>query len=143
MKPGEIYRHEKFYLSRETGEFQAKFFLVLALTPSDDIIARLLTSRAHGRREQPPCFHGDPYPSYYLGELGGPLKKKSWLDLRKFDELDRYEIDRNMKKGLVTAVMSVAEQTLFDLMECAANAEDTTVFQSRYILDALSTMRSG
>jgi hypothetical protein len=143
VKPGDIYRHEKFYLNRETGEFQAKFFLVLALTPSDDIIARLLTSRAHGRREHPPCFHGDPYPSYYLGELGAPLTKKSWLDLRKFDELDRSVIDRNFKKKLVTHVINISGQTLFDMMECAANAEDTTAFQCRHILDTLSRMRNG
>lgn len=143
MKPGEIYRHEKFYLSAETGEFQSKYFLVLALTPSDDIVSRLLTSRAHGRRETPPCFHGDPYPSFYLGVIGDPLNRKSWLDLRKFEDRDGTTIDRNVKKGLVTHVASVAGQLLFDLMECAANAEDTTAQQSGYILDALSKLRDG
>jgi hypothetical protein len=143
VKPGEVYKHENFYLNREMGELQVKFFMVLALTPSDDIISRLLTSRAHGRREAPPCFHGDPYPGYFLGVPGNPLKKKSWLDLRKFGDLDSSVIDRNVKKGLVTHVVTVAGQVLFDLMECAANAEDTTALQSRYILDALSRIRNG
>ena len=120
-----------------------KFFIVLALMPSDDIVSRLLTSRIHGRREAPPCFHGDPYPSYYLGVLGDPLTKKSWLDLRKFDDLDRSTIDRHYKKGLVTHVATVSGQVLFELMECAANADDTTTLQSRHILDALSRIRNG
>jgi hypothetical protein len=71
------------------------------------------------------------------------LKKKSWLDLRKFGDLDSSLIDRNVKKGQVTHVVTVAGQVLFDLMECAANAEDTTALQSRYILDALSRIRNG
>lgn len=143
MKSGEIYKHAQFYPNAETGELLPKFFLVLALTPADDIVARLLTSRPHGRRETPPCSHGDPYPSYYIGVIGAPLDKKSWLDLRKFDDLDSATINGNTKRGLVTHVATVAGQVLFDLMECAANAEDTTTQQSRYILDALSELRSG
>ena len=103
MKSGEIYKHAQFYPNAETGELLPKFFLVLALTPADDIVARLLTSRPHGRRETPPCSHGDPYPSYYIGVIGAPLDKKSWLDLRKFDDLDSATINGNTKRGLVTA----------------------------------------
>jgi len=46
MQPGQIYRHEDFYFSAETGRYVPKYFAVLALTPGGDVVARLLTSRA-------------------------------------------------------------------------------------------------
>ncbi len=97
MQVGEIYRHEAFYLNQESGEFEPKYLLLLATLPSGDFVARLLTSRAHGRPEDPPCFHGNPYPSYYLGVLGGPLGAKSWLDLRFLEDFDELEFQRRVK----------------------------------------------
>lgn len=66
MQPGEIFRYDDFYLSHETGAFESKYLVFLALTPGGDIVARLLTSRAHGRPENPPCYHGYPYPASTL-----------------------------------------------------------------------------
>ena len=54
----------------------------LAVLPGGDLVGRDLTSRAHGRPVAPPCYHGDPYPGFYLGILGGQLQRESWLDLR-------------------------------------------------------------
>lgn len=56
MHPGEIYRHDAFYRDPETGTLEPKYLVLLATLPSDDLVARLLTSRPHGRREQPPAF---------------------------------------------------------------------------------------
>jgi hypothetical protein len=69
MVPGRIFRHEQFYLDRDTGLLRPKYFLVLAVQSSGDCVARLLTSRAHGRPEDPPCFHGTPYPGFFLDVL--------------------------------------------------------------------------
>jgi hypothetical protein len=142
MLSGEIYRHEQFYIDRETGEFKPKYFIVLATTPSEDIIARLLTSRSHGRRENPPCFHGDPYPGYFLGVPGDPLAHKSWVDLRKFDDLDGLTLQRDQKRNLIRLATALADSVLFAVMECVANAADTTNMQSRIFLDTLSTLRN-
>jgi hypothetical protein len=60
VQPGALYRHEAFYLSTETGEYEAKFLVLLATLPGGDIVARLLTSRAHGRPEHPFVFMGTP-----------------------------------------------------------------------------------
>jgi hypothetical protein len=49
--PGEICRHERFYRDRQ-GNWQRKYLLVLAGTPAGDVIYRLLTSRAAGRRRR-------------------------------------------------------------------------------------------
>jgi hypothetical protein len=45
VKPGEIYRHEAFYRNSSTGVLEPKYLIVLARTPGDDVVARLLTSR--------------------------------------------------------------------------------------------------
>jgi hypothetical protein len=110
---GAIYRHEAFYRSAESGRLEPKYLVLLATLPSDDLVARLLTSRSYGRPEDPPCFHGRPYPSFYLGLLGGPLRAKSWVDLR----------------------------VLVRLLDCVAAAEDTTRLQEQTIRDELSRLR--
>jgi len=91
VQSGDIYRHEAFYRSAETGRLEPKYLVLLAALASGDWVARLLTSRQHGRPEQPPCFHGRPYSSFYLGVIGGPLPAKSWVDLRYLEDFDEFE----------------------------------------------------
>jgi hypothetical protein len=76
MESGAVYRHDRFYLDRETGELRAKFLLFLAPMRGGDWVARLLTSRENMRPRVPPCFLGDPYPGYYLGVPGPPLVRE-------------------------------------------------------------------
>jgi hypothetical protein len=141
LRSGEVYRHEAFYLNVETGELEAKYFLLFATPPSGDAVARLLTSRQHGRPENPPCFHGHPYSSFYLGVLGGPLSAKSWVDLRYLDDFDGVELQRRLKTKRISLVMRVPIETLTDVLACAAGADDTTRFQERAIRDELSRLR--
>ncbi len=141
MRPGWIYRHETFYVDRETGQLQPKFLVALTKTPGGDIVARLLTSRAHGRPEHPPCYHGDPYPGFYLGVLGGPLTTKSWVDLRLLDDLDGRDASDLIKKGVMPEVMQVPVTALPALLECVAGANDTTRLQERSIRDELARLR--
>ena len=133
MQPGEIYRHEAFYRSSETGALEAKYFVLLAILPGGDFIARLLTSRPHARPETPPCFHGHPYSSFYLGIVGGPLSVKSWVDLRYLDDFDEFEFRRRLGNKRIVFVTSLAKPVVPDLLDCAARAEDTTRLQERAI----------
>ncbi|WP_257386495.1 hypothetical protein [Tahibacter caeni] len=88
MDVGDICCHDQFYQDAN-GQLRPKYFLVPARTAQGDVIARLLTSRYREFRPvDPPCHHGDPYPGFYFGVLGGPLTRESWLDLRPFDDLD-------------------------------------------------------
>lgn len=141
MNPRDIYRHDEFYRSRETGELERKYFVVLARLPGDDVVARLLTSRAHGRPENPRCSHGVPYPSFYVGVLGNPLSKKSWVDLRYFEDLDPSSAPRLIQKGILAHVSTVPVETFVELLDCAARADDTSKVQERAILDQLARMR--
>ena len=99
---GRIYRDSSFYVDLDSGELKPKFFLVLAAPPKSDIVIRLLTSRYAGvRPEVPPCFHDDPYPGFFLGIAGGPLNHKTWLDLRKVDDLDPWDFKRYREAGRI------------------------------------------
>ena len=141
MDAGEIFEHHYFYRDPGTRAWQRKYFVVLAVNPAGDIVARLLTSRPHERPEQPPCFHGPPYPGFYLGVIGGCLVAKSWVDLRYLDDLDAMSVERDLATGTVIGVGQVSRSQLIPLLECAAAADDTTRMQSRAILDALSRSR--
>lgn len=140
MKVGDIYRHDSFYPDPRTGELLAKYLVILARLASGDLVARLLTSRAHGRPERPPCSHGNPYSGYYVGVLGGPLGAKSWVDLRPFRDLDEVDCRRELRAGVLSLAGSVPLTELRPLLECAAAAEDTTRLQERAIRDQLATM---
>jgi len=141
VKPGEIYAHDRFYRDRTDGQFKRKFILVLAVPKGRDLVARLLTSRAHGRPEAPPCFHGDPYPGYYLGVLGGSLSAKSWVDLRGLDDLDVDEFGVVLKKGYAQLVTSIQPSVLAEVLDCAARADDTTRLQETLIRDTLANLK--
>ena len=139
MIVGEIYRHREFYTDSLSGALLPKFLLILALPQGGDVVARLLTSRHAGTRpEQPPCHHGDPYPGFYLGIPGSALTTKTWVDLRKLDDLDIDVFNGWLRKGDITLVTSLAPQQLRATLECAASADDTTRQQERSIRDAIA-----
>jgi hypothetical protein len=130
--PGQIFRHTRYY--RDDSGWQTKYLLVLA-ADADNVVYRLLTSRAHARPEIPPCYHGDPYPGFYLGLIGGSLSAKSWLDLRRQDDYDRRKFSADVEAGLVTLETTVAVAQLCAALDCAANAQDTSRQQTRQMRD--------
>lgn len=141
MQPGEVYRHEAFYLNDETGELEAKYVLLLATLADGDLVARLLTSRPHGRPEHPACFHGYPYSSFYLGVLGNPLSAKSWLDLRYLEDFDGVEFRRRLQTKRLRLIMPITKTMFVDALGCAAGADDTSRSQERAIRDQLALLR--
>ena len=141
IAPGRVFRHDRFYLSRETGEFEPKYLVSLAQTPGGDLVMKLLTSRAHGRPESPPCYHGHPYPGFYLGVLGTPLTARSWLDLRGLPDFDPIEFSNKCKRGQIVEVARLSPSVLGAMLECVANADDTTRLQERSIRTALESLR--
>jgi len=140
VAPGQIYRHNRFYRD-SVGQWQTKYLVVLTGTPDGDVVFRLLTSRAHGRPEQPPCYHGNPYPSFYLGYLGGALTAKSWLDLRRYDDYDGISFAANLTARDLSLVATLPQEILCQALDCAANADDTTRQQERLIRDQRAALR--
>lgn len=132
--PGEIYRHDRFYRN-EQGAGEAKYIVVLAFTPGQDIVHRTLTSRRNGRPEEPPCYHGDPYPGYYLGVPGNPLTRPTWVDLRATDDYDSDDFNIDMANGALQLIMTLPLPVLCAVLACTANAQDTTRQQNQALLD--------
>jgi hypothetical protein len=138
---GAIYRHEAFYRNAESGRLEPKYLVLLAALPSEDLVARLPTSRSHGRPEDPPCFHGRPYPSFYIGLLGGSLRAKSWVDLRYLDDFEGIGFKRRVNGGRIVPVTLMRRDVLVELLDCVAAAEDTTRLQEQAIRDELTRLR--
>ncbi|MEX2149680.1 MAG: hypothetical protein WD793_05670 [Steroidobacteraceae bacterium] len=137
MEAGDIYCRKNFYADPLTGELLPKYLLFMAPTRGGDWVFRLLTSREHGRRREPPCFHGDPYPGYFLGTLGGPLVKDSWVDLRSCPDADVDDVRGLIMKGVMKLVSQLTGRQLRAALECTAAAADTTRQQEQAIRDLL------
>jgi len=140
MEAGDIYRRENFYADALTGELLPKFLLFMAPTRGGDWVFRLLTSREQGRRREPPCSHGDPYPGYFLGTPGGPLVKDTWVDLRSWPDADADDARRLIGKGVMTLVSRLTGRQLRAALECTAAAADTTRQQEQAIRDLLAEL---
>lgn len=140
MQPGDIYRHAAFYVDA-AGEIKSKYLLVLAVPPGADVIARLITSRPHGRPEIPACYHGLPYGGYFLGIPGDPLTRKSWVDLRYLDDLDPADAHANQTRGTLSRVAALQTNILCAVIECVAGADDTTRRQEKCLRDTLAALR--
>lgn len=141
MTPGALIRHEAYYSDTTTGAMRTKYLLVLAAPKAGDVVFRLLTSRQNDRPETPPCFHGMPYPGFFLGLIGGHLTKPSWLDLRASNDLDADYLDLHLRKGRATIVGTLDTPRLIAALECAAAADDTTRHQESMMRDVLAALR--
>lgn len=142
LKAGTILRHARFYADPESGELKPKFLFVLATTSDGDVVWRLLTSRQYGRPENPRCYHGDPYPGFYLGvvDTSAGLGKKSWLDLHPLDDGDGVEVAKLLDAGVLTIEATITRDSLRAALECTAAADDTTRAQERAIRDQLAAL---
>ncbi|MSQ70495.1 MAG: hypothetical protein EXR27_04270 [Betaproteobacteria bacterium] len=132
--PGDIHRHGSFYRGND-GNWFPKFLLVLAFSPSRDIVYRLLTSEPHGRPTIPPCHHGNPYSGYFIGVPGGPLTRPTWIDLRSADDYDEKYFTEEMAADRLAFVVKLPFPKFCDVLSCAAGSEDTTNQQSRAMRD--------
>ena len=139
--PGEIYRHGAFYLD-EQSRWLPKYLVLLARLPGDDLIFRLLTSRQRDRPRDPPCFHGDPFPGFYVGHIGSPLDSETWIDLRPSEDYDGHSFRVDMREGTLQRVAALSMEMLRPLLACAAQAPDTTNQQSHAIRDLIASMPS-
>lgn len=124
VQPGRIYHHDRFYRDSD-GNPHGKYLLILAKAPGDDLVVRLLTSRQHGRRRNPPCCHDDPYPGFYLGYLGGELTAESWLDLRGMEDLDGAKFAPKLERGILRFICELPHDRFCEALSCAAGADDT------------------
>ena len=136
---GEVYLHADYYQNPDGNN--EKFLVILASCPAGDYIYKLLTSRENGRPRNPACYHGDPYPSYFLDTLGGIMRRESWVDLRAADDYDSYHFRSRVDDGIITLIGQIPHDELLALLECVAGSDDVTLRQERSIRDALAEQR--
>lgn len=88
----------------------------------------------------PPCFHGLPYPGYFLGPLCKEIPLPTWLDLRALDDFDAKVLHKRSEKGIVHLIHQLGGDLLKAALSCVAAAEDTTQRQERNIRDLLAKL---
>lgn len=142
VSPGQIYRHPRFYRNPD-GDWKPKFLLILAWTPCGDIVFRLLTSRIHGRPEISLCSHGYPYPSFFLGYLGGNLSAKTWVDLRGARDYDSDAFAADIARNDLAYEAFLPVGIFCSVLNCVSNAEDTTAQQARRVRDQRAMLACG
>lgn len=137
--PGEIYRHEAFYIDEKTGARLPKFLLVLATPKGDDIVFRLLTSRDHARRRIPRCDPSGSYPGFYLGsQLCDELPLDTWVDLRRHPDYDAIEFQHKHDAQELRQVHTLSRTEQRKASLCAATAPDTSPRQAKRIMNSLN-----
>jgi hypothetical protein len=113
---GEIWRDSVYPVS---GGTKPKFLLVAAVDRYD-LLYCTATSRAHGRPENPACFHGDPYAGFFLGNPPFvPFTKLTWLDLQYgVTDADVTRFRAAVASGQTTLVGKTAPPLLCDALRC-------------------------
>lgn len=71
-----------------------------------------------------------------------PLSAKSWVDLRKLDDIDFASATRRKKEGVMDLILTLDPNCLIEVMDCVAGADDTTRLQETSIRDQLAIFRS-
>jgi hypothetical protein len=83
-----------------------------------------------------------PYPGYFAGHLIDPVRL-SWVDLRGADDYDGMDFQTDVAAGKLHLISAIAREVLCGIMDCVANAEDTTMRQSRAIRDERARIGCG
>lgn len=135
-KSGEIWLDHDFF----DGITPKRKYMLIMAVEQGDITYRLLTSQQHGRPEEPPCFHHDPYNGFYLGVLGAPLVKQSWLDLSLTDDMDVVAFGRMERASRLTKIMDLHPSVFCPALRCTIGAGDTTNRQAKRIGDVVAKL---
>jgi hypothetical protein len=122
--PGGIWFDPAYYLDLR-GNAKPKYFVVLGAS-NGDVTVRLLTSQAYG-------YQDSTYPAFYLGILGGPLTKPTWLDLRGADDIDAQVFAKAVNASQYRPISTLPVNLLCPALLCAATAPDTTKAQENRI----------
>jgi hypothetical protein len=138
---GQIWRDDCYYLDSETGECKRKFVLTLAVEPSGDTLTAVFTSRPNGLPEEPACSHGPPRAGYFMGVLGQPLVKPTWVDFSSVETLDEMDLKIHLKDGRKTPVeLSIGPDLLCLIIRCLIQSEDLTKRQIKLLGNMLAEL---
>jgi hypothetical protein len=139
VQPGELYRHEAFYRSAETGRLEPKYLVILA-TP---LAISSHDCQQAGRTDVPYNLRASTAArirAFFSASSVAPSRPIR-VDLRHLDDFDEFEFQRRSKSKRILPTTSLSKNVLAQLLDCTAAAEDTTRLQERAIRDALAKLR--
>lgn len=138
--PGQIWRDECYYLDAVTQSCKPKYFAILALSGDQtDFLTAVLTSKPNGLTEHPACCLGPPRAGFYLGVLGGPLQKPTWIDFSSLRTMEDRDLNLLIQQKRTTIVeVSLETRQLRSALECLRQSDDISGRQARWIADTLA-----
>lgn len=135
FQPNTSWRDSRYYLDKETGEYMAKYVLILATSPSgDDALSAVLTSKANGLRDEPACDPGPPRAGYYVGVPGSGLIKPTWVDFSSVKDEDDFEFKKLINNNRITPVDLILPGAVFcGVLRCLSKSEDINTRQHKWL----------
>lgn len=138
---GQIWQDDCYYLDSETGECKRKYVLTIAVESSGDTLTAVFTSRPNGLPEDPACFHGPPRAGYFVGVLGQPLVKPSWIDFSSVETLDEIDLKIHLRDGRKKPIpLRIETELLCLVLRCLLQSEDLTKRQIKLLGDLLAEL---
>jgi hypothetical protein len=135
LLPGEIWCDNAFYPDSGTGQDRRKYIIVLSeMSPSQDAIVAVFTTKPNGMTDIPPCSLGHPREGYYVGIPGGILLKESWIPFDSLRCLEDWEISKMIRSGrFAFQTMVIPTLLLCRALRCLLQSENISNAQARQI----------
>lgn len=142
FKANTLWCDTRYYLDQDTGEYKSKYVLILAVGPNgDDALSAVLTSKAHGLREEPACDSGPPRAGYYLGVPGEGLHKPTWVDFSSATDQDAFAFKKLVAAGRITPEALVLPANVFcGVLRCLGQSEDINNRQHKWLASTIAAL---
>lgn len=137
-QPGDVYHFPDYVFP--DGSSRDKFIVLLAVTRASDWIVVRTTSRQNGRPTHPPCYHGYPYPGYFVELADGLFRLPTWIALDRFDALDSKAFAARAKSRHVELKGRLGRSLFAGLLRCCVQSDDVTVLQDQAMREVLATL---
>jgi len=145
---GDIWVNERHHQDPDTGTWQRKHILILAVDLKQGfIVYRPFTSKGGGRSKAPACGVGPPvssHPAFYVGQgLVPVLPLDTWVDLYFHDDIDSYDWARLVGTGVLKFEGNLPFPVFCMVLSCASSAgvRDTTRYQCDQMKDTRAALR--
>lgn len=135
---GSIFHDPDFIFA--DGEHGNKLFAVLGLSPSQDYIVARTTSQPDRKSWVYGCHNDEPDANFFIPVNMGIFPKDTWICLDYLVDFDTKEFDKKVADIKIERKGTIPIEVLKALLSCAANADDTSIKQSKVLMDTLAAI---
>lgn len=132
--------HDPAFVFRD-GETGNKLLVVLAIEGGICLVART-TSQPQRKSRSYGCHHEDAQPNFYLPLEARIFPKDTWLCLDYLTELQADAMQASVNAGQIKSRTRITPGVLREMLDCAANADDTSQTQALMLRKALGALRT-